>query len=93
MQSHTHKSKQEMKKHGDAVKSTMKPAQTSAPRKDADPVPLPEHGAHAHSYAAHLGNPMRERTAPAGNFRQGAGGQLREPPQMISRIGKQHRGS
>lgn len=92
MQSSTHKSKQEMKQHDDALKSIVKPAQSTAPKR-RDPVPLPEHGAHPHSYAAHLGNPMHERTTPAGNLRKGAsGGQLREPPQQISRIGKQHRG-
>ena len=80
MQIHTQKSKLGTKK--------LSGTQTSA-----DPVPLPEHGSHAHSHAAHLGNPMQERTSPAVGFGRGASpGQLREPPQQISRIGKQHRG-
>jgi len=68
-----------------------KPAQPIASKispKTFDPVPLPEHGGHSHSYAAHLGGPMPAHTAPAFTFRQVP---LREPPQQVSRIGKQHR--
>jgi len=70
--------------------SAKKPSSTPT---SVDPVPLPEHGSHAHSHAAHLGNPMQERTSPAVGFGRGvSAGQLREPPQQMSRIGKQHRG-
>jgi len=62
-------------------------ASTPGPKK-FDAVPLPEHGGHSHSYAAHLGSPMHAHTAPAFSFRQMP---LREPPQQVSRIGKQHR--
>ena len=57
-----------------------------------NPIPAPENGGHPRSPAAHLGGTPHEHTKPAGNFRQGASpGQLREPPQVISRVGKQHR--
>jgi hypothetical protein len=94
MQKRTPKSKQETKKHDSTSETAPKHAQAPAPTspKRIDPIPLPEHGGHAHSYAAHLGGAIHGRTAPAANFSQRVSGQLREPPQQISRIGKQHRG-
>jgi hypothetical protein len=91
------KSKQEPKTPTDPHKSTPKQAQSATPKAPAalpqklDAVPMPEHGAHSHSYAAHLGGPARAYTVPA-NIRQSSFNQLREPPQQMGRIGKQHRG-
>lgn len=87
MPSDTHKSKQEIKKHGDTQASALK---RSVPPK-TDPVPMPEHGSHAHSHAAHLGGAPLGRTSTAANTNPRNSGQLREPPQQLSRIGKQHR--
>lgn len=57
----------------------------------ASPIPAPDNGNHAKSHAAHLGH-AEEHTKPAGNLRQGAApGELREPPMMVSRVGKDHR--
>lgn len=92
MQPHTSKSKQGTNKKADAKAPDTRanaPKPVPAVPKKFDAVPLPEHGSHAHSYAAHLGKPMRVQTPPATSFRQVP---LREPPQQISRIGKQHRG-
>ena len=58
-----------------------------------DPVPMPENGGHAHSAAAHLGPSAQPHTKPEGNLRQGsAPGARREPPMVVSRVGKLHRG-
>ncbi len=59
---------------------------------EAQPIPAPEEGSHARSHAAHLHAPADAHTLPAGNLRQGsAPGALKQPPQEISRAGKQHR--
>ena len=58
----------------------------------AEPIPAPEQDSHAHSHAAHLHTDASEHTKPAGNMRQGAApGALRQPPEVMTRIGKQHR--
>ena len=58
----------------------------------AETIPAPEEGGHAHSHAAHLHVAGHEQTKPAGNLRQGSDpGALRQPPAEISRAGKQHR--
>lgn len=93
---HAHEQKEEMKKHGDTLERALKEvdAHTTAAsgNKDIDPVPTPDDGGHAHSHAAHLGAHVNDHTKPAGNLRQGASpGELREPPQEVSRIGKEHR--
>ena len=59
----------------------------------ANPIPAPEDGGHAKSHAAHLHEAGDVHSKPAGNLRQGSGpGELREPPQQVSRVGKDHRG-
>lgn len=80
-----------LKKHGDALESAM--ADTDRhPKSRVDPIPIPDRGGHEKSHAAHLGGNRHDHTKPEGNVRQGvASGELREPPQEISRIGKQHR--
>jgi hypothetical protein len=78
MQSHTERSKSNEKKPSNS------PAR--------DPVPSPEHGSHAHSHAAHLGAAAYGQANSAATFNRSLSArQLREPPQEISRIGKQHR--
>jgi hypothetical protein len=54
-----------------------------------DPVPPSDYGRNPRSAAAHLDTITKPHTKPAGKTAQRA---LREPPQFISRIGKQHRG-
>jgi hypothetical protein len=56
-----------------------------------DPIPMPENGSHEKSHAAHLGH-AHEQTKPADKIRQGAASNdLREPPMVVQRVGKQHR--
>jgi hypothetical protein len=55
-------------------------------------IPAPEDGSHSRSHAAHLGH-VHEQTKPADKLRQGmASNTLREPPVVVSRVGKQNRG-
>ncbi len=53
-----------------------------------DPIPAPEDGGHERSHAAHLGN-AHGHTKPAGDMRQYEA--EREPPQEVSRAGKEYR--
>lgn len=90
---HAHPAKQEEKKHGDALEPALKPsakhssAQPKPTRLDA--VPPAENGSHSHSPAAHLGMAHSHTKPIADRHRID---QMREPPQQMSRIGKQHRG-
>jgi hypothetical protein len=87
--------KEQVKKHGDPLDRALDEvaSQTTGANKNIDPVPEPETGNHHHSHAAHLGNDNVQHTKPAGDLRQGsAPGALRQPPQEVSRVGKQHRG-
>ena len=86
--------KEEQKKHGDPLARALDDvaSHSTGANKNIDPVPEPETGSHPHSHAAHLGNDGGGHTKPAGDLRQGsAPGALRQPPQEVSRIGKQHR--
>jgi hypothetical protein len=48
---------------------------------------------HSKSHAAHLDADAAPHTKPQGNLRQGAApGALRQPPSVVSRIGKDHKG-
>jgi hypothetical protein len=88
---HAQQAKEEIKKHGDVMEQAMKDADRHGEGQKVDPVPMPENGSHAHSQAAHLGS-AHEHTKPAGNLPHGAApGELREPPQEVSRVGKEHR--
>lgn len=93
-QTHTEKAKGEFKKHGDILESAIKEFDAHAVDPEGvDPVPPPDTGGHPHSPAAHLDTDAKPHTKPAGDLRQGAApGALREPPQEVSRIGKEHRG-
>lgn len=88
-QTHAHPDKHA--KHNAAEKA-MHEADVHAPGIEADPIPAPDTGNHPRSHAAHLDAGADAHTKPAGNLRQGSEpGALRQPPQEISRIGKQHR--
>ena len=90
----TRPEKKSMKKHGDALDhAAMKDADRHAAGKRADAVPMPDAGAHERSHAAHLGGKVHEQTKAADKLREGmSSSTLREPPMVMSRIGKQHRG-
>ena len=83
----------EEKKHGDALQQAMKDFDRGAEGREADPVPMPDSGGHSHSHAAHLsgGEPDTKRRLPDLR-RSPAPGALRQPPAVVQRIGKQHRG-
>ena len=81
------------KKHGDPLESALEVEQPVVVQDEADPVPAAENGGHPRSAAAHLESARRPNTKPAGNLRQGSHpGALREPPMVVQRVGKQHRG-
>lgn len=85
------KKAESLKKHGDVMESAIADADRHAQRR-IDPIPMPDRGGHEKSHAAHVGGNVHDHTKPEGNLRQGAApGELREPPQEIGRIGKQHR--
>jgi hypothetical protein len=86
--------KEPQKKHGDPLDQALDEvaSHTTGANKNIDPVPEAQEGNHPRSHAAHLGNDGRDHTKPAGDLRQGSTpGALREPPQELSRIGKQRR--
>ena len=57
-----------------------------------DAIPAPEGSTHSRSHAAHLSSEGSQHIKPAGNVGQGAMvGELRQPPENITRSGKQHR--
>jgi hypothetical protein len=87
-----HKETESLKKHGDVLESAIEDVDRHKAGAKVDPIPMPDDGAHEKSHAAHLGGTVHDRTRPEGNLRHGtAPGELREPPQEISRIGKEHR--
>lgn len=78
----------EQKVHGDALEEAVSSA---GEHEDANnsAIPAPEYGGHARSQAAHLGREVHDHTKPAGDLRNYQA--EREPPQEVSRVGKQHR--
>jgi hypothetical protein len=86
--------KESLKKHGDELEKAVESREqgsTETAGKDRDPIPMPENGGHEKSHAAHLGH-VHEQTKPADKLKQGVGSNtLREPPMVVSRVGKQHR--
>jgi len=94
---HAQREEESLKKHGDVMEKAIEDSDRHAmdgngTGKNVDPIPMPDNGAHEKSHAAHLGGTVHDRTKPQGNLRQGAApGELREPPQEISRVGKEHR--
>jgi hypothetical protein len=94
-----HKGQQEnesLKKHGEALESALKDydrrADGGGRGANVDPIPMPESGGHEKSHAAHLGGPVHDHTKRAGDLRKSVDpGERREPPQVVGRIGKEHR--
>ena len=94
-----HKEEESLKKHGDVLDRAMQDADRQATEGNGksggvqrDSIPMPEQGSHEKSHAAHLGGNVHDHTKPEGNLRHGAApGELREPPQEVGRIGKEHR--
>jgi hypothetical protein len=86
------KENESLKKHGDAMD---KPAQESKGKgAKVVAIPAPESGSHDKSHAAHLKG--KSGNAQEDTHRQGAHpgaspGELRQPPQEIGRVGKEHR--
>jgi hypothetical protein len=95
---HAKPEQESAKKHGDMLEAAMHEVDTHTlekqhPEQHADAVPPPDNGGHAHSAAAHLKVGSAEHTKPEGNLRQGSHpNALREPPMVVQRVGKQHRG-
>lgn len=52
-------------------------------------IPAPDNGGHARSQAAHLGGHTHDHTRPVGDMRKYE--TEREPPQEVSRAGKEYR--
>jgi hypothetical protein len=96
--SHAKPERESAKKHGDALEAEMHQedahtVEKQHPEHHVDAVPPAEHGGHPRSAAAHLELGGAEHTKPEGNLRQGSHpGALREPPMVVQRVGKQHRG-
>lgn len=96
---HANPERESAKKHGDALEAAMHEEDAHTLEKQhpddehMDAVPPAETGGHARSAAAHLKGGGQEHTKPEGNLRQGSHpGALREPPMVVQRVGKQHRG-
>lgn len=92
MSHHAQPQQEQTKMHGDVLEQAMEDFDRHITESPGNSIPMPENGGHARSAAAHLGS-VHEHTKPQGNLRQGAApGELREPPQQVSRVGKSHRG-
>jgi hypothetical protein len=87
---HAKKQNKEEKLHGDALED----AATTAPRQQSatennHAIPAADNGGHSRSQAAHLGGHPHDHTKPTGDLRRYE--QEREPPQEVSRAGKEYR--
>ena len=102
--SHAEKQAGEEKLHGDALDAAVSSAgehsstgehssagehesQHSEAKRSA--IPAPDNGGHARSQAAHLGGRAHDHTKPVGDMRKYEA--EREPPQEVSRAGKEYR--
>lgn len=83
---HAKKQSSEEKIHGDALEAATAGAPSAQP---AHVIPAPDNGGHARSQAAHLGGSPHDHTKPTGDLRHYE--QEREPPQEVSRAGKDYR--
>jgi len=93
---HAEKESESLKKHGDPLEGAVENRETHNQNGDGrganvDRIPAPENGSHEKSHAAHLGGSVHEHTKRQGPHPGASPGELREPPQEISRSGKQHR--
>lgn len=90
--SHAEKQQGEEKMHGDALDKAVSSAGEHETRDSSaqhSAVPSPDDGGHARSQAAHLGGHTHDHTKPVGDLRKYEA--EREPPQEVSRVGKEHR--
>ncbi len=75
-----------------ANEEAMREADAHTVNQQAETIPAPEEGGHAHSQAAHLHVTGHVDTKPTGDVRRGSEpGALKQPPAEMSRAGKQHR--
>lgn len=79
----------ERKTHGDAMESAMADARKMKTGTGQRSIPQADNGNHARSQAAHLGGYGQESMKAASSVRQP--GQERQPPQEVSRAGKDYR--
>lgn len=89
--SHAEPESESLKKHGDPLKSERPSPDGDGRGANVDRIPAPDNGSHEKSHAAHLGSAVQEHTKRQGPHPGASPGELREPPQEVSRIGKQHR--
>jgi len=98
MSEHAHKANEEEKKHGDMLERALKDADRHNLAEDGnvDPVPAPDNGGHSHSMAAHLRQEehLHNNALKGGHFFEPMTqvNAQKQPPQEISRVGKEHRG-
>lgn len=93
---HAEREDESLKKHGDALENAVENRERHFSDGDGrganvDRIPAPENGSHEKSHAAHLGGTVHDNTKRQGPNPGASPGELREPPQEVSRIGKQHR--
>lgn len=81
--------KESLKKHGDAMEQA-KP-DGNGRGANLDPIPSPERGGHEKSHAAHPGGAVHDNTHRQGSNAGASPGELRQPPQEVGRVGKEHR--
>ena len=75
-----------------ANQEAMREADAHTVDAQAETIPAPDKGGHAHSQAAHLHEAGEVDTSPTGDLRHGSEpGALKQPPSEISRTGKQRR--
>lgn len=93
---HAEKQQSEEKIHGDAMEdaiSTQSDQHGTRERNQTNQanraIPEPDNGSHSRSQAAHLGGNAHDHTKPVGDLRRYE--QEREPPQEVSRAGKEYR--
>jgi hypothetical protein len=95
---HAQQATEEQKKHGDVLEQALKEADRHnlAEGGPVDAVPAPDNGGHAHSQAAHLtqNEHLHNNALKGGHFYEPMTqvNAQKQPPQEISRVGKQHRG-
>lgn len=99
---HAEKQQGEEKIHGDALDAAVSSAgehgsgeHGSSKHRSTDSnahqsaIPAPDDGGHSRSQAAHLGGHAHDHTKPVGDMRKYEA--EREPPQEVSRAGKEYR--
>jgi hypothetical protein len=83
------KQEKEDKIHGDPLEASVTPERSHETAEQNSAIPPAEEGGHARSQAAHLGGNVHDHTKPVGDLRRYEF--EREPPQEVSRAGKDYR--